>query len=171
MRAVADDGPWKLAFPRFGLERTIRARELWELIVGGAYASAEPGVLFIDRIRAEDNLSYCETISATNPCGEIPLPPYGACDLGSINLAAFVRDPFTAKARLTSTRSASSCPWRCACSTTSGRSPLSGAGAGEQGRSSRRLGLGITGLGDALAMLGLRYDAADGRAAAADAMR
>ena len=172
MRAVADDGPWKLAFPRFGLERTIRARELWELIVGGAYASAEPGVLFIDRIRAEDNLSYCETISATNPCGEIPLPPYGACDLGSINLAAFVRDPFTAKARLDVDAIGELVPvavrmldnvW------TVTRFPV--PAQAEQGRSSRRLGLGITGLGDALAMLGLRYDAADGRAAAADAMR
>ena len=172
MRAVAADGPWKLAFPRFGLERSIRARELWDLIVGGAYASAEPGVLFIDRIRAEDNLAYCETISATNPCGEIPLPPYGACDLGSINLAAFVRDPFTPKARLDGDAIGALVPiavrmldnvWSVT------RFPV--PAQAEQGRSSRRLGLGVTGLGDALAMLGLRYDAEDGRAAAAGAMR
>ena len=172
MRAVEDDGPWSLAFPRFGIERTIRARDLWEAIVGGAYASAEPGVLFIDRIRAEDNLAYCETISATNPCGEIPLPPYGACDLGSINLAAFVRDPFTTRSRLDVEAMATLVPlavrmldnvWTV--------TPFPVPAQGGQGRSSRRIGLGITGLGDALAMLGLRYDSDAGRAAAAGAMR
>lgn len=172
MRAVADDGPWRLAFPRFPASREIRARDLWEAIVGGAYASAEPGVLFIDRIRAEDNLAYCETISATNPCGEIPLPPYGACDLGSINLAAFVRDAFTPRARLDLDRVAAIVPlavrmldnvWSVT------RFPV--PAQAEQGRSSRRLGLGITGLGDALAMLGLRYDRPEGREQAALAMR
>jgi ribonucleoside-diphosphate reductase alpha chain len=172
MRAVAADGPWTLAFPRFGIDRTTRARDLWGAVVGSAYASAEPGVLFIDRIRAEDNLAYCETISATNPCGEIPLPPYGACDLGSINLAAFVRDPFTARARLDVDATSSLVPlavrmldnvWTV--------THLPVPAQGEQGRSSRRIGLGITGLGDALAMLGLRYDSDEGRAAAAAAMR
>jgi ribonucleoside-diphosphate reductase alpha chain len=172
MRAVAGDGPWTLAFPRFGIERATRARDLWGAVVGSAYASAEPGVLFIDRIRADDNLAYCETISATNPCGEIPLPPYGACDLGSINLAAFVRDPLTAHARLDLDAIAALVPlavrmldnvW------TVTHFPV--PAQGEQGRSSRRIGLGITGLGDALAMLGLRYDSDEGRAAAAAAMR
>ena len=172
MRAVAEDAPWKLAYPRFRIEREIRARDLWDAIVGGAYASAEPGVLFIDRIRAEDNLAYCETISATNPCGEIPLPPYGACDLGSVNLAAFVRDPFAPRARLDLEAIAALVPlavrmldnvW------TVTHFPV--PPQAEQGRSSRRIGLGITGLGDALAMLGLRYDSDAGRATAAGAMR
>ena len=172
MRAVAADGSWRLAFPRFDVGRTIRARDLWDAIVGGAYASAEPGVLFIDRIRADDNLAWCETISATNPCGEIPLPPYGACDLGSINLAAFVRGAHTPGARLDLDAIARLVPvavrlldnvW------TMTRFPVPAQEA--QGRSSRRIGLGITGLGDALAMLGLRYDRDDGRACAAAAMR
>ena len=172
MRAVAEGAPWTLAFPRFRIERTIRARDLWDAIVGGAYASAEPGVLFIDRIRSEDNLAYCETISATNPCGEIPLPPYGACDLGSINLTAFVREPFTPRARLDLDAIAALVPvavrmlddvW------TVTQFPV--PAQAEQGRASRRVGLGVTGLGDALAMLGLRYDGDEGRAAAAAAMR
>jgi ribonucleoside-diphosphate reductase alpha chain len=171
MGAVADDGPWPLSFPRFDRGRTIRARDLWEAIVGGAYAAAEPGVLFIDRIRAEDNLAYCESISATNPCGEIPLPPYGACDLGSINLVPFVREPFTPRARLDLDAIAALVPlavrmldnvW------TVTRFPVPAQEA--QGRSSRRLGLGITGLGDALAMLGLPYDGEAARSEAARAM-
>ncbi len=74
MQAVEDDREWTLSFARVGIERRVRARALWDRIVASAYASAEPGVLFIDRIRGEDNLAYAETISATNPCGEIPLP-------------------------------------------------------------------------------------------------
>lgn len=172
MRAVADDAEWTLSFPASSIERRIRARTLWDQIVASAYASAEPGVLFIDRIRAEDNLAYAETISATNPCGEIPLPPYGACDLGSLNLTRFVREPFTAQARLdldalavTATIATRMLDNVYSASTF----PL--PQQAEAARASRRLGLGLTGLADTLILLGLRYDSAAGRALAVDAMR
>ncbi|MDH5285021.1 MAG: adenosylcobalamin-dependent ribonucleoside-diphosphate reductase [Betaproteobacteria bacterium] len=172
MRAVEVGADWTLAFPRFGVERRVAARALWEGVVQSAYESAEPGVLFIDRIRAEDNLAYAETISATNPCGEIPLPPYGACDLGSINLTRFVREAFSPRAALdlralADTAAVAARMLDDVYEVSTFPLPQQAAAA----KASRRLGIGITGLADALAMLGLRYDAADGRNAAAAAMR
>ncbi len=113
MEAVADDDDWKLIsrvrpfeenFVSFNgdiyVYETVEARDLWALIMQSTYESSEPGVIFIDRMNQNNNLNYCETIAATNPCSEQPLPPYGACDLGHVNLAQCVKDPFTAMARV-----------------------------------------------------------------------
>ena len=172
MRAVERDAEWTLRFPRLGIERVTRARGVWKSIVQHAYDTAEPGVLFIDRIRRDDNLAYAETISATNPCGEVPLPPYGACDLGSLNLTRFVQAAFTGDARLDFSMLAD--VTAVAVRLLDDVYDVSGFPLPQQeraARASRRLGLGITGLGDALTMLNLRYDSPEGRAAASAVMR
>jgi ribonucleoside-diphosphate reductase alpha chain len=122
IRAVRNDAAWPLVFGD-KVYRTVPARALWDRMMRATYDYAEPGVVFIDRINAENNLSYCEEISATNPCGEQPLPPHGACLLGSINLARLVDKPFTAEARLDMARLEALTARPCASSTMSSTSP------------------------------------------------
>ncbi len=157
MAAVKADGPWDLLFEG-KIYRTVAARDLWNRIMRATFDYAEPGVIFIDRINAANNLSYAETIAATNPCGEQPLPPYGACLLGSVNLARLVIDPFGPKARLDAAglKDLVRVAVRMMDNTVdASRFPLPQQAA--EARAKRRIGLGVTGLADALLMVGLRY--------------
>ncbi len=172
MAAVAEDRDWPLVFPGHADARTVKARELWQRILRAAYDTAEPGVLFVDTINRDNTLADRETLTATNPCGEIPLPPYGACDLGSLNLAAFVASPFAADARLDldALADAAQLAVRFLDNVIDvSRYPL--PAQAEQARRTRRIGLGITGLADALVLLGLRYDGEAARTLAARAMK
>ncbi|PWR01479.1 adenosylcobalamin-dependent ribonucleoside-diphosphate reductase [Meridianimarinicoccus roseus] len=157
MAAVKADKPWDLVFGGT-VYKTLRARDLWDRIMQSTYDFAEPGVIFIDRINTANNLNYCEEIAATNPCGEQPLPPYGACLLGSINLAKLVTAPFEDGARLdeaaldelvrTAVRMMDNV-------VDASRFPLEQQA--REAQSKRRIGLGVTGLADALLMVGQRY--------------
>ena len=157
MEAVKADKSWDLQFDGV-VYKTVQAVDLWNQIMQSTYDFAEPGVIFIDRINNANNLNYCETIAATNPCGEQPLPPYGACLLGSINLARLVSNPFEDDAQMdeealndlvaTAVRMMDNV-------VDASRFPLDAQE--EEARNKRRIGLGVTGLADALLMLGLRY--------------
>ncbi len=157
MEAVKADGTWELKFGET-VYRTLQARDLWEKIIRSTYEFAEPGVIFIDRINAMNNLSYCETIAATNPCGEQPLPPYGACLLGSVNLARLVNDPFEKAAELDGAaldRLVTTAIRMMDNVIDTSRFPLEAQA--QEAQAKRRIGLGVTGLADALLMVGLRY--------------
>jgi len=157
MAAVEADGAWDLVHEGV-VYRTLRARDLWNKIMRATYDYAEPGVIFIDRVNGANNLWYAEEIAATNPCGEQPLPPYGACLLGSINLAALVRDPFTPGAVIDEGELAdlTATAVRMMDNVVDvSRFPLPQQAA--EATAKRRIGLGVTGLGDALVMAGLRY--------------
>lgn len=194
MSAVKRDADWLLVFPAatFASEgetilrdwpgfaqpvpcrvvRSVRARELWDTILRATFEYAEPGVLFVDRINRRNNLWYRERISATNPCGEIPLPPYGACDLGSINLTRFVSLPFSPRARLMTDALEATVPVAVRLLDNvidASRFPL--PQQAERARGTRRIGLGITGLADALLMLGLHYGSEESLARAGQIMR
>ena len=160
MQAVKEDAPWELSFAGTTF-KVLKARELWDKIMRATYAYAEPGVIFIDRINRLNNLHYCETISATNPCGEQPLPPYGACLLGSINLAALVKEPFTENARLDLAELERLVPLAVRMMDNVvdvSRFPLQAQE--DEARAKRRIGLGVTGLADALILCGQRYGSA-----------
>ncbi len=157
MAAVKADGPWELVFGG-KVYKTIQAQDLWNKIMRSTFDYAEPGVIFIDRINAMNNLGYVETIAATNPCGEQPLPPYGACLLGSINLPTLVKNAFDAHASMdmkaldhlvrVAVRAMDNV-------VDASRFPLPEQQA--EAKAKRRIGLGVTGLADALLMVGLRY--------------
>jgi ribonucleoside-diphosphate reductase alpha chain len=183
MRALDDNAPWELvhrakpgadlmangAYQRadgLWVYQTLQARELWDTVMKSTYDFAEPGILFLDHINEDNNLSYCEDIAATNPCGEQPLPPYGCCDLGPIILTRFVRHAFGfdgiaafdfeafGKSVATQVRALDNVLdvtfW-----------PLEQQRA--ESAAKRRIGVGFTGMGNALTMLCLRYDSSEGR--------
>ena len=157
MDAVKADGPWDLVFDG-KVYRTVQARDLWNSIMKATYDFAEPGVIFIDRINKANNLNYCETIAATNPCGEQPLPPYGACLLGSINLARLVYHPFEEHAHVCETALTELVKTAVRMMDNVvdvSRFPLPEQQA--EAKAKRRIGLGVTGLADALLMTGLKY--------------
>ena len=163
MGAVKAQGSWDLVFEGH-VTKTVSACALWDRITRANYDYAEPGVIFIDRVNEANNLNYCETISATNPCGEQPLPPHGACLLGSLNLARFVHKPFGPDASFDGARLRASAGVAVRLLDNVidiSHFPL--AAQAREAKAKRRIGLGVTGLADALILLGVRYGSAQAR--------
>lgn len=183
MQALEQDQSWELlhqAKPGFAqleagayqradgrwVYQVLPARQLWQTVMQSAYDFAEPGVLFLDRMNSDNNLGYCETIAATNPCGEQPLPPYGCCDLGPIILPRFVQHPFGISGQprfdFEAFEEAVALQVRALDNVLDLTFwPL--PEQQEEAKSKRRIGVGFTGLGNALTLLCLRYNSVQGR--------
>ncbi len=171
INAVKHNEDWELSF-NGQVHKTVRATELWELIMQSTYDFAEPGFILIDKINEMNNLHYCETIAATNPCGEQPLPPYGACLLGSLNLTKFVKKPFedTAEIDFDLLKEVT----RVAVRFLDNIIDISGyplPQQREEARRKRRMGIGITGLADMFIFLGVRYGSARSLEVASEVMK
>lgn len=167
MAAVKADTDWNLVF-KGTVYRTVRARDLWDKIMRATYDYAEPGVIFIDRVNARNPLAYCESIAASNPCGEQMLPPYGTCLLGSVNLARFI--DADGRSDLHNLRRVVRIAVRMMDNVVdASRYPLPEQRA--EALAKRRIGLGVTGLADYLAMLGFTYGTPDAVSLTREVMR